>query len=142
MADARKGESRCRARKVKKQGESEEAPDAVSSLVCPLADAPGPLQCAGTKYLDKYPGRLRTRVPRTHVILQIDYWRYNTDAQSMLGLDPWSVKHRQVATCQRSSQEPMDLPLVLSISTVCNCWQWAHAREQGLAGGTGGDIEG
>lgn len=123
MADARKGGSRCRAREITKQGESEEAPDAVSSLVCPLSgwqmpQDPYNIQIPG--YLSRYPGRLRTQVPR-YPCNFADYWRYNTpaDAQCMLGLDPWSVKHRQVATCQRSSQEPMELPLVLSISTVC-----------------------
>lgn len=38
MADTRKGELRCRARGDAKQGECEEAPDAVSSLPpCPLS---------------------------------------------------------------------------------------------------------
>lgn len=124
MADARKGELRCRARGDTKQGESEEAPDAVSSLSVPCpASAPRTLEIQIT--LPRYLGGL------------VDYCRYNADAQSTLALDPWSVKHGQVATCQRSSRANGSPRLVLSISTVCSVGSGSMPGYRGGRAGRG-----
>lgn len=57
--------------KVTKQGENEEAPDAVSSLVCPLSGR-CPRTLTISRYLGTYLGTQVGRGPRylgTHVIL-------------------------------------------------------------------------
>lgn len=86
-----------------KQGEGEEAPDAVSSV--------GPLSgiCPRTLTLSRYLGGLDwTGKPARYLGSPVAYCRYNADGHAWL--DPWSVKHRQAATSQEELQEPMDHP--------------------------------